>query len=256
MKLRNSTRRIVTLKTKSHGTMILKPNDCIDASLQLRREVEGFVKQFGLRWELEDADLPPGTDASRYAGTHAYAKNEQQFDARAAQQDDTEEFASVWSEASENRAIEIDEPETEEDEELIFIKETVENKTSSQGSETGEEAEVFGGTGEEAQTSETSQPEISTTETESHEEVFGEEGPDYLRSEPPEGVEGFGDIKQTEYQKIHYEVAPANSPYTKSELMLGVKARLFEICDDLGLNADGTKSELINRIFYYYDQKK
>jgi len=233
---------------------MLKPNDCIDATLQFRREVEGFVKQFGLRWELDDADLPPGTDASRYAGTHTYAKNEQQFDARAAQQDDTKEFAAVWSEVVEDRFVKSDESETEEDEELIFIKETVENETAFEGSETGEETEISGGTGEEETPCQTPQSQIQTSETEPHEEI-SDEGPDYLREEPPDGVEGFGE-KQTEYQKIYYEVAPPNSPYTKSELMLGVKSRLFEICDELGLNSEGTKSDLINRIFYYYDHQK
>jgi hypothetical protein len=240
---------------------MLKPNDCIDATLQFRREVESFVKQFGLRWELEDADLPAGTDASKYAGTFAFSQKQQEqqksdeaFDARAAQQDDTQEFANVWSEVAENNFVETDESETEEDEELIFIKETVENETAPQRSETGETEETKRGIGTEETSGEASQTLQSQSKSEPYEEV-SDEGPDYLREEPPDGVEGYGE-KRTEYQKIHYEIAPPNSPYTKSELMLGVKSKLFEICDGLGLNTEGTKSDLINRIFYYYDKNR
>lgn len=259
MKLRNPTNRVVLLKLRS-GTIVLKPNEYIEASMKIRLEAERFMKQFGLRWELDDNDLPPGTKASNYAGTYAFSeehKNDMLLDSKSVKnQNDSEEISDVWSSVIRH---EYEEPETEKDEEmedLIFIKKTVEDETVSERNKTREASSSTGTDRTEETIDEAQKTLQSEQQAESYEEV-SEEGPDYLRETPPEGVSGFGEdvVKQTEYQKIHYEIAPESSPYTKSELMLGVKSRLWEICDELGLNNEGTKSDLINRIFRYYDCK-
>lgn len=251
MKLRNPTNRLVNMPT-SQGRIVLHPKRFVEMSnLKLRREVEKFVKQFGLVWELDDEDFPPGVDPSRYKGSHAYAKaNDSKFDANAVRlQSDAEEVADVWSPIIYDEKTEKNHDE-DPMEDLIFIKETVENETSSENGEVGEAALT-------REAPEVEEEGFQQNQVESSEEVPSE-GPEYLREGPPEGVEIFEEeeLPKTDYQKIGYAEAPLNCPYTKSQLQLGVKATLWTICSELGLNQDGTKGELINRIFQYYDHNK
>jgi hypothetical protein len=264
MKLRNATKRLVNIPT-SQGRIIIQPMACIDMSnLRLRKEVEKYVKQFGLTWELDDADFPAGVDPSRYKGGHSYAMahtDDTKFDANAVRhQEDAKEIVDVWSPVIED---EFAEESAEEDqmEDLLFIKETVEDEKTTQGSEVGKETLTKGAFGKEEEDIGAREEWFQARSGESSEEVPSE-GPDYLREEPPEGLDIYcapepeetfiPDVK-SDYQKIDYAQAPPNCPYTKSQLQLGVKSTLWEICDQLGLNQEGTKGDLINRIFQYYD---
>ena len=71
----------------------------MSVSSNLRREVERFATQFGLRWGLDNADLPPGTNAARYSGTHDFSrsyKDDTTFNSNAAKRQ-KQLFLVVWA---------------------------------------------------------------------------------------------------------------------------------------------------------------
>ena len=72
-------------------------------------------------------------------------------------------------------------------------------------------------------------------------------------------ADGLAELWETKQEKIESEEemagVPENCPYTKSELTTMVKSQLFEICEKLGLEAEGTKLNLIGRVLDFYGQK-
>jgi hypothetical protein len=269
MKLRNPTNKLVTLRlTKLGRILVLKPGDAVECDLRLRQEVSKFMKPFGLRMEIDDAELPSTVDPKRFAGT--FQNEQERFNARLAKnQSDAKEVAEIWNKLDDGSQSEGNEDFSE----LLYTKRMEETKPPAE--------EKLGSTPKSAQRT----LDGTATDAEEYDEDIPSEGPEYLREGPPKGVEGFGEdlsereewfptrfgVEGAENDRAGtegsstatveeavemFDKAPEMCPYTKSQLLLSVKAQLWEICDQLGLDSSGTKKDIIDRIFSFYSKTK
>ena len=261
MRLHNPTERMVFLRDDINRTMVvMKPKETISVAQHMRQVFAPYVQAFELRWELDDTDLPPGMAGEDVAGTHRYFEkhDEEVFNAaKAVAQSDSAEIAEIWKEndvVSLVPHVSTRKPGTETDDDFLFLKESSEQETKTVheiSKVTDDDLRAMLTGHDEAWEGEWKDGESPTSSV-------PEDGPDYLRNnDVPEGLEGFGgdEYSPENGEGIEGEATaklPSDAPVTISQLTLSTKAQLFEMADKIGVDANGTKKEIIDRICKYW----
>ena len=263
MRLHNPTERMVFLRDDINRTMVvMKPKETISVAPHMRQVFAPYVQAFDLRWELDDTDLPPGMGGEDVAGTHRYFEkhDEEVFNAtKAVAQSDSAEIAEIWKEhdvVSLVPHVSTRKPGTETDDDFLFLKESSEQETKivhEIAKVTDDDLRAMLTGHDEAWEGEWKDGEPSTVSADSK-----SEGPDYLRNnDVPDGLEDFGGEEYTSENGEGVDGGettklPHDAPVTISQLTLSTKAQLFEMADKIGVDANGTKKEIIDRICKYY----
>ena len=266
MRLHNPTPRMVFLRDDINRTMVvLKPEETISVLPHMRQVFAPYVQAFELKWLLDDSDLPPGmSNIDDTMGTHQYfnkhAKDEEVFNAaKAVAQSDSAEIAEIWKEndvVSLVPHVSTRKPGTTTDDDFLFLKESSEQETKTVheiAKVTDDDLRAMLTGHDEAWEGEWKDGESPAVSSGS-----SSEGPDYLRNnDAPEGLEGFGgdEYSPENGEGIEGEATaklPSDAPVTISQLTLSTKAQLFEMADKIGVDANGTKKEIIDRICKYW----
>jgi hypothetical protein len=207
--------------------IVLKPEDILHVPPYLRDTLNKYVKEFQLRWLLDEEDLAPEARNKSHLmeGTFNHykaQKDDTEFDAKAAvDQSDSEEIADIWKSQD------------------VVRFEPHEALRTKPGQDSADFLEFTEDT-----------PEKTGTQT-----PVPEEGPDYLRSDvAPAELEDFGQSLMIDEDPLALEQSPLpdTAPVTMSQLQLNTKAQLWEMCDKLGIDNTGTKKEIIDRICKYW----
>ncbi len=257
MKLHNPTEIMVFLRDDIHHRLLtLKPGEIIDIEPYLRQSLTPYVQEFKLRWLLDDLDLPPGTQSENLDGSYSnFRAHKTQSDtefnaAKAMGQSDSAEIADIWKQHDTITLIPHEATIKSEDKDssnFIFPQESISERQAREEREAREAASGIS--------------PISGTEGRDDSPVFEEElsdeGPAYLRNtEAPTHLEGFGEELANEIVENdddnNEEKLPNDAPVTFSQITLSTKAQLWQMADQLGVDATGTKKELIERICKYY----
>jgi len=242
MRLRNPTQTMVYLKNERKREMIaLKPGDAIVITdEQFRLSIGKLIQTFGLRWELDDDDLPAGTTSHNRVGTREYY-DQHPTHLSSKPDDDIAEIQDVWA------AVDLADEGTHPAESMFYTK-GAEERTPPQ--------EVRGDAPDELAPPDDG-PRVygaldpALLEGVSADPGVTEEGPDYLRSTSPDIIEGFGG-ESAEDDTRWDERVPEHCPYSKNQLQMMTKAQLWEITDKIGISSEGTKREVISRIFDHF----
>jgi hypothetical protein len=251
MKLRNTRTTLVSINLPAKGVkLVIQPLGVIDVDLRPRQVIAPYMFDFGLKLEADDADYAPGAIIPPKPKT------------------DAEEIAEVWADAKRSEPsipkasiVTDDKPvEEEEIEGLLFVKDTEEGEQgSSEESESTEESVQSNENGNEELAEGMEETGLSTAETKTT-EAPKDDGDDALGStlvfedvSAEDGTrDGVPQVETGDGEELEEEKAPEACPYTQTQLQQSVKSELWEICEKLGLDADGTKKELIDRIFNFY----
>ena len=257
MKLHNPGNAMIFLRDEVKRTLItLKPGGIISVEPHQRALFATYVQSFNLKWLLDADDLPSGTDPEAFEGTYAHFKKQGSDDAtfdatKAMAQSDAEEIADIWKEQDTIRFVPhaSSQPQSQpkksrEGADTDFIFPVTSAKESTPQNSALEEL-----TGEESE---------GTVRGDSGgfysplSENISAEGPDYLRNAAaPEGLEGFGEELLTQ-EDPETDGLPDNAPVTMSQLTLSTKSQLWQMADQLGVDATGSKKEVVAKIVKYY----